>query len=337
MREGENFLKSGDVSEVDTICKLELEKIRKGIEANLVRLSDDPREKEIKLIDWLTERKEVFSPENAALPDEAFKNKLFGEWKKELWGEERKYAKISPPRDAAEQSGLWNLTPAPLRGRIHDGFEIVATDGVGREITIIDRKKDKKLAELCRRAKELRQISNEEKRSFVIAQLVSETMGGSDMAAKSRARSTLVGEKKLLLGEIEHGLCRHRSPLFQVLAIEAELNSTMEGVLAQKGYTSEPHADNPVFLKNSGEIIIVDTTNPPATEKTSGIKFEELSYDEFIASGGFPRWGSNRLPFNLYQSIVLIRSKFDPVGGRFVRFRNGRLGAPGLELFAKEE
>lgn len=312
----------------------DLEKIRKGLGATLRALEViGESEKEGELMK-LIKRKGFFGEKE--LSDEEFKNKLFQRLRKEFWEEEEKYAKIPPPRNAAEQSRWWNLTPAPLKGRILDGFESIATDGVGREITVVNRKEDKKLAELCDWAKGMRKIKDEEERAFRIAQLVSKRMGGSDPIVKDGIRSTMVGERKLLLGEIKRGVCRHRAPLFQVLATEAGLDSRMEGITGVRGYAGEPHVGNWIFLEESGEIIIVDAMYPPkSSKKGPKKKFEEMSYDEFKARGRFPRWGSNRLSFEIYQRPVLTFSKFEPVGESLVRFGGGWLGADGLEELLK--
>ncbi len=310
----------------------DLEKIRKGLEATLRALeSAGEKEKKGTLII------EDFKHSSEEEIEEEFRRERFQKWKTEFWEEEKKYTKIPLPRNVDEQTRLWNSTPAPLRGKIMDGFTNMATDGVGTETTMVDREKDKELAELCDWAKGLKEKHlDEEERAFRVAQLIFERMGGSDV--KDGIRSTMVGKRKLLLGEIGHGVCRHRAPLFQVLAPESGLDSRMEGITAVKGHTGERHADNWVFLKKSGEIIIVDAMYPPQTSDEKGKRFEEMTYDEFKAEGGFPRFGSNRLPFEVYYSSVLTSSKFEPMGESFVRFRGGRLGVDGLrELLKKEQ
>lgn len=325
-----------------------LEKIRKGLETTLRALeSGGEREKRgempedmIKefssslsvLMGTLTNKEEREAVSGFWVTDKSeFVNKFwlknFPKMRRDFWGAHEEYAKFPSPKNSVEQSKPWNSTPNPLRGGIINGFksipeQIFLEKELKREIIVIDRERDKKLAKLCDWARGLKEkFPDEEERIFKIAQLVFKKMGGNKVEKINNEVEKMEKERKeILLGEIKYGQCRHRGLLFQVLASEAGLESIlMKGIVQEmmKGKLIHGHAYNSIFSR-TGEILIIDISNLP--ERWS----KKQSYQQFKKKGGFPRFGSNRLPFGVY---------FDRKG----RFQGGRLGVDGLKELLKKE
>ncbi len=322
MPEKESFFKILKKEE-KTPEKLEpLEIIKRGIESTLTRLEADPKEREGEL-----------------LKDKNFK-RSFPHWKEDFWKAEKEYAEIPQPKNATEQTFVWNSGQAPLKGKIIDGFKQLGPIIMGREklkelkelrpedaillmeeeasaIIAVDRKRDRELDKLCKWARMLNDgKQDEEERIFLVAKKVHEIMGGNFASEEDIRKIEKTGKrgKEISLGDVNLGACHERALLFQVLAKEAEMESNM-----QKTKYLGSHSYNPVFLKN-GEILMIDAMYPPSSRNKY---FNELSYQEFKAMGAFPRFGSNLLPFEIYQ---------DAAG----RFQGGKLGADGLRELLKK-
>lgn len=333
MPEREPFFKREKIGEIEG-----LERIRRSLETTLLALERSGE----------TEKKGELPAEKFRLfgriPERIFWMMIpFPRYRKDFWKAEREYAKTPLPKNTIEQNFFCNSTPAPLRGRIFDGFKGIPVPMVKRkylnvegippfekrkfEIIVVDRKKDKELAKLYQWARGLREIQDEEEKAFLIAQLVHNRMGGySGIKINEEVKKIRKERKEILLGDIEYGVCPHQSLLFQVLAAEAEIESFWKrGVVKKETGTWMIHFYNPVFLK-TGEILIADAMFPPFQwgEYGFGDYFGEVNYKEFKKEGGFPRFGSNRLPFGVY---------IDEMG----RFQGGRLGVDGLRELLKKE
>lgn len=342
--------KNERVPEVEPSEKLE--KIRKGLEASLRYLKDIPEEKESSLVREMGDRKlrKIKDFFRGAKFDEKeleqrFWKETFPEWREEFWEAEEEYATIPSPKTVKEQNFFWNSNRGPFEWRIMDGFKAIGEtiqeiseltdEGILplerriRPIIVVDRKKDNKLAELRNWARELKDIPNEEERMFSIAKEVVIKTGGllGDEERKIEKKKMRNRRGEIFLGDITVGGCHEGTLLFHVLAGEAETKSRMMR-MTEMGFIPEFHEYNQGFLRN-GEILVIDTMFPPGGKRN----FVELSYEEFKAQGGFPRFGSNRLPFRIYfyQEGPYLRILTRP------RFQGGRLGVPGLKELLKPD
>ncbi len=108
--------------------------------------------------------------------------------------------------------------------------------------------------------------------------------------------------KEVHLGNItvENGLagvCRHRSLLFQVLASEIGIETSLVRGYAAFGKNGIPgtHAWNEI--KVGRKLYLVDIANPPG-----GSNFGNFNYEDFMRQGGFPEIGINRFNRKYFDS-----------------------------------
>lgn len=305
----------------------DLENIRKRLRATLRRLeAAGEQEKRGELF-----KKEFlfFGPERY---EKSFSREVFPKLIKGFWEAQKEYSGIDAPKNAVEQNIFWNSKSHPIKGEIFNGFkdggeraipEDLSAEGIlpfekrRAAVIVVDREKDKELANLCDWARELKKkIPDEEERVFQIVQLVFKRMGENRETEIFREVERMNRSKEeILLGNIEHEQCRFRSLLVQVLAIEADLDSTLAASTVKDGLTDllgQYNGYNQVVLKND-EILIADAVAPPLREE-----FGNMNYSKLKKMGGFPRWGSNKSPYGIY---------FDEKD----RFQLGRLGVNGLK------
>lgn len=270
---------------------------------------------------------------------------MFPVWKEQFWRAQKELETTLPPKDEVEQSIFWNGPNSylqGLQGKVMDGFRSTGIAGIWpedldekgslapekrrAEITVVDRKEDRNLSDLCKWAGRLKdQFPDEEERAFHIAQRVFKRMGKNSLKIFKENDKMVKERKEVLLGNIEYGVCRHRTLLFQVLAGEADLDSSSVKAIVHDENIRGAHDYNELRLGN-GEVVIVDVMHPPGgwSKKLFGKYFDEVDFREFKAKGGFPRFGSNRLPFRVYEDFSH-------------RFRGGRLGVNGLRELLKTE
>lgn len=156
-----------------------------------------------------------------------------------------------------------------LRGPIADGYRdggrTTSFDADGkalnptREIIIVDRARDENLQKMIAQAKAIaKQYGSGTRAAFEIAQLVYRKMYDSN----AQAITDNFGKGQIMpIGEIQTGVCRHRSLLFQVLASEIGMDTTLVRGNAAAGAAAGGHAWNELTL--DGTTYIVDVMNPP--------------------------------------------------------------------------
>jgi len=162
-----------------------------------------------------------------------------------------------------------------IDGHVQDGFADggrgMSIDDAGRvtsdrEVLVVDRARDANLGRHMQFARGLRKLPPEQ-RAQQLARYVDDMMnpaGGRHLAIE--AHDNIVGaypNAELLIGDIPAaggGVCRHRSVMFQVLAEEAGLESTLVRGNHGGGRMVGGHAWNEVQLPNGR--VLVDVMQP---------------------------------------------------------------------------
>jgi hypothetical protein len=208
-------------------------------------------------------------------------------------------------RDGLEQAQRFSIEHR-LSGRVLDGYRDggrgTGFDERGRvihptsEVIVVDRRRDAQLRDMIAQAKEIKTRYGTGLRSiFEISKLVYERM--SDPRAEDIVRKQFGANpgKEILLGDIavENGLagvCRHRALLFQVLAAEIGIDTTLVRGNLAFGNIAGGHCWNEVELY--GKYYVVDIANPPGKKD-----FKDFNYATFVKQGGFPEIGINRFDY----------------------------------------
>jgi hypothetical protein len=172
--------------------------------------------------------------------------------------------------------------------RIKEDGTVVAT----REVIMVDRERDRKLAGHIEFARSKRKLPEVE-RAQVLARYIDKITspeGDRDLAEAATRKLMDFRNSEILLGEVPEycggGVCRHRSLLFKIMGDEAGLRVGLRrGHMKRRGRLLGRHAWNEITLENGGKRI-VDVMNPeknfklPVAEKVSfryaGIKGEDL-------------------------------------------------------------
>jgi hypothetical protein len=162
-------------------------------------------------------------------------------------------------------------------GRIPDGFvdggrgmQVDANGQVksGREILAVNRAQDVQLQAHLKFANTLKHLPAEQ-RAQELAKYIDEMMtpatGRQDLMDEYYKMVDKYKNSELLIGDVASeggGVCRHRSLMFQVLADEAGLNTSLvRGNAGHPGQALGGHAWNEVRLPN-GSTVLVDVMNP---------------------------------------------------------------------------
>jgi hypothetical protein len=152
----------------------------------------------------------------------------------------------------------------------------------GREILMVDRSRDKPLADdlAFARSPELKALPTLERIQRLAARIDREMTPPGGLRWVDETTEQLEAEltnKPVLIGEwldqCQAGVCRHRALLFKILADEAGLHAALvRGNFASKGPPGFPHAWNEVTL-DDGQRVIVDIMHhggkavfPPITD-----------------------------------------------------------------------
>jgi len=203
-----------------------------------------------------------------------------------------------------EQARLFNRENR-LAGTVLDGYKDGGRSsrvddegrviGSSREVIVVDRVEDSELKEMIEAAKQINQRHGNGMRAiFELSKLVYEEMHDAHAIRESKRKLAQSPGEERLLGNITikqglAGTCRHRSLLFQVLAAEIGINTSL--VRGDMAFDEDDipggHAWNEVQLLNNQYLI--DINNPPL-----GRKFGNLDYTAFMQNGGFPKIGENR-------------------------------------------
>jgi hypothetical protein len=172
--------------------------------------------------------------------------------------------------------------------KIKEDGTVVAT----REVIMVDRERDRKLAGHIKFARSKRELPEVE-RAQVLARYIDKITspgGDRDLAEAATRKLMDFRNSEILLGEIPAycggGVCRHRSLLFKIMGDEAGLRVGLRrGHMKSRGRILGRHAWNEITLENGGRRI-VDVMNPeknfklPVAGKVSsryaGIKGEDL-------------------------------------------------------------
>jgi len=203
-------------------------------------------------------------------------------------------------KDGIEQSIKFSQE-GRIRGKIFDGFRITGNGRLDNmlesgilpmearksELIVVDRRRDEGLRRKIEIFRKITEGLPEYEKVFVIAQRIYRLMG-SDSIKLEEAEKKRIKEKKTLLigseifGQDNPGVCRHRALLFQVIASELGLDSSLVmGVVMMPDGDFGKHVWNEVRIGN--RILIVDIMNPPGFGK-----FATVTYEDFIKEGGFP-------------------------------------------------
>ena len=172
--------------------------------------------------------------------------------------------------------------------KIKEDGTVVAT----REVIMVDRKRDSKLAgyiDFARTKKDLPEVE----RAQVLAQYIDSITSPNGQRGQAEAATRQLMDyrnSEILLGQVAEycggGVCRHRSLLFKIMGDEAGLRVGLRrGHMKSRGRLLGRHAWNEITLSD-GSRRIVDVMNPeknfklPLAEEVShkyaGIKGEEL-------------------------------------------------------------
>ncbi len=179
----------------------------------------------------------------------------------------------------------FGTTPVPLE--IDPKTKTVPIEKRRAEVIVLDNRRDARLREMCKWAKEMRNLPVEQK-TFLIAQRVYNQMGGRCPEVTADAKRLAESKKDVLIGEMTaennmRGVCRHRAFLFHKLAKEAGIDTCLRrGYLLAAG-AYEAHAWNEIVDEN-GKRRVVDIMNPVAEKKD----FETIDYEQYQKEGGFP-------------------------------------------------
>ncbi|MED5587150.1 MAG: EDR1-related protein, partial [Verrucomicrobiota bacterium] len=176
--------------------------------------------------------------------------------------------------------------------KIKEDGTVVAT----REVIMVDRKRDSKLAgyiDFARGKKDLPEVERAQILARYIDSMTSPN-GQRDQAEAATRQLMDYRNSEILLGQVAEycggGVCRHRSLLFKIMGDEAGLKVGLRrGHMKSRGRLLGRHAWNEITLED-GSRRIVDVMNPeknfklPPAEKVShkyaGIKGEELYGDK---------------------------------------------------------
>ena len=172
--------------------------------------------------------------------------------------------------------------------KIKDNGTVVAT----REVIMVDRERDRKLAGHIEFARSKRNLPEVE-RAQVLARYIdgiTSPNGDRDLAEAATRQLMDYRNSEILLGQVPEycggGVCRHRSLLFKIMGDEAGLRVGLRrGHMKARGRLLGRHAWNEITLED-GSRRIVDVMNPeknfklPVAEKISyryaGIEGEDL-------------------------------------------------------------
>ncbi len=197
------------------------------------------------------------------------------------------------PSPQARQQTRDYLTAHQLSSSIIDGFQdggtnsSINTEGLvvnsQREILTVDRDKDQNLRQLITEAKRIAKLYPDDqlRLAFEVAYIVDKKFGPTDISTLIDNQHLQHPGKIIFIGDLNHGVCRHRSLLFQILSSEIGLESTIQRGLRKIGnhMSQTPHAWN--IMAINGEPYLIDTMNLP-------IDFPYLNYKHFLETGGFP-------------------------------------------------
>jgi len=222
--------------------------------------------------------------------------------KRQLGQIENQLQQLEPDLTKAPNLGLAQaneyLNNHTIQGPVKDGFKdggkSTSFDAQGnainptREVIVVDRTRDQQLQRLITQAQEIKDKYGSGYRAvFEISKLVYQRMDSPYLLQNDEQLVRKGGE--VLIGDIESGVCRHRSLLFQTLASEIDIDSKqIRGMMATQGTIDQgAHAWNEVQL--NGDTYVVDVMNPPVGN------FASMDYDTFMRSQGFPKPGDKRL------------------------------------------
>ncbi len=187
-----------------------------------------------------------------------------------------------------------HIIQGPVKDGFKDGGKSTSFDAQGnainptREVIVVDRTQDQQLQRLITQAQEIKDKYGSGYRAvFEISKLVYLRMESPHLLQNDEQLVRKGGE--VLIGDIESGVCRHRSLLFQTLASEIGIDSKqIRGMIATKGIVDQgAHAWNEVQM--NGNTYVIDVMNPPVSNYAS------MDYDTFMRSQGFPKPGDKRL------------------------------------------
>lgn len=161
------------------------------------------------------------------------------------------------------------------RGQIQENGEVQA--GI-KEILVVNRETDSQLAAMIGEVK--REVLNKspEEAALLIAQRVYKRIRPNLDYKYTRG-------SEVNIGEVEDGVCRHGSLLFQVLATEAGVKSVLRRGVMDEGSEKRHglHVWNEIEVEEHR--YVVDIMNPPEELRKKG--FGNMKFDEFKAAGGF--------------------------------------------------
>ncbi len=109
-----------------------MEKIEKGLGANILRMENDSRETKGELLEnfieavkrkHLEDINDIRTDKGKEDAEKIFNEKIFNGWKKYFWANEERFLEIPKPKNAIEQAILWNSCQCSLEGKIMDGFK----------------------------------------------------------------------------------------------------------------------------------------------------------------------------------------------------------------------
>jgi hypothetical protein len=185
-------------------------------------------------------------------------------------------------REARRQSLAFSRGKAIEGGtKLADGFAdggrsvTIGSDGTmiapHREVVVVDRTRDAKLAKDLEYARSLRDMPHEE-RARKLAEYVDKRMSPPEGRRVARDalenwKPTYVGKEVLVgdVGDLGGGVCRHRAVMYKVLGDEAGLDVALQRghveLIGADGLEFGPHQWNDVRLPD-GRHVIVDVAKP---------------------------------------------------------------------------